>query len=243
MPTAEISLAKRLAHYIRESRKTLVITGAGVSTEAGVPDYRSASGLWRQQMESLATPEGFCDRFDEFTEFYRGRIRQLLSVEPGKTHRVLADWQRRGLVHGLVTQNVDGLHQRAGSEVIALHGNIMDIRCVGCGKGATPQEYLAEARCGCGGKRRPGVILFGEGLPKDAWARAATIAKEADVLLVIGSSLQVSPANVLPGMAKSTSYGIIINREPTAVDEAFDYAIHEDAAPILERIDQQLQRL
>jgi NAD-dependent deacetylase len=233
---------KRLAHYIKHVDKVLVITGAGVSTEAGVPDFRSATGLWQQQLEELGTPEGLRDRFDEFTAFYQGRIRQLQSVKPGRTHEILAEWQRRGIVDAIITQNVDGLHQRAGSHVVAMHGDIMAIACDKCLTPCSVDEYFASPRCACGSSRRPGVVLFGEVIPDEKWREASRLTSEADTILVLGSSLAVAPVNLLPGMARSAVCSILINREPTRVDEAFDWTIHAEVGEVLETLDAALKQ-
>ena len=195
-----------LARLLAAHRRAVVFTGAGMSTESGLPDFRSNGGLWKQnrRFEELASREALESAYDEHVEFYRWRIEMLAAHAPNDGHRVVADWQRRGLVSTVVTQNVDGFHARAGAtEVLELHGTLTTVRCNRCGGERPAAEFLEAAglACECGGKRRPGVVLFGEALP-EATLHAAWLASErAPLFLVLGSSLAVSPANLLPKAA------------------------------------------
>lgn len=234
---------RRISNWIVNGRYVVVLTGAGVSTDCGLPDFRSARGMWKHYPEELASRDGMSNAFDEFTHFYRHRVTQLDQHGPCLVHHILAKWQKRGYIKALITQNVDGFHQEAGSQVIALHGNLNEVRCDTCSKEVSSDVYLTEGqeRCDCGGPRRPGVVLFGEALSKEAIERATSEAKKADLFLVLGSSLEVSPANLLPGIAQSVGSSlVIINAEPTKVDDAFDFAIHANLGDTLETLDKMI---
>lgn len=232
-----------LARWLRESRLTAVFTGAGMSTESGLPDFRSAGGLWKQsrRFEELASTSALQHDFPEFVEFYRWRIQMLQGVEPHAGHRRIAEWQREGRVQALITQNVDGLHAHAGStEVLELHGSLQVIRCQRCGTEANSERFLTDEgiHCArCGGKMRPGVVLFGEALPEDALRKAQDASERADLFLVLGSSLQVSPANYFPQVAKAQGAKLVIlNREPTALDALADLRLDGTIGETLERL-------
>ncbi|MNK53516.1 NAD-dependent protein deacetylase [compost metagenome] len=232
-----------LARWLRESRLTAVFTGAGMSTESGLPDFRSAGGLWKQsrRFEELASTSALQHDFPEFVEFYRWRIQMLQGVEPHAGHRRIAEWQREGRVQALITQNVDGLHAHAGStEVLELHGSLRVIRCQRCGTEANSERFLTDEgiHCArCGGKMRPGVVLFGEALPEDALRKAQDASERADLFLVLGSSLQVSPANYFPQVAKAQGAKLVIlNREPTALDALADLRLDGTIGETLERL-------
>src|SRR4051812_14533163 len=165
-PTAE------LARLLAAHRRAVVFTGAGMSTESGVPDFRSNGGLWKQsrRFEELASRAALETDYDEHVAFYRWRIEMLAGHEPNDGHRVVADWQRRGRVGTIVTQNVDGFHTRAGAKgVLELHGTLANVRCDSCREERPAAAFLEAAglACACGGKMRPGVVLFGEALPTE----------------------------------------------------------------------------
>lgn len=214
-----------------------------MSTESGLPDFRSAGGLWKQsrRFEELASISALTHDFPEFVEFYRWRIRMLQGVEPHAGHRRIAEWQRQGRVHALITQNVDGLHTRTGSpEVIELHGSLRRIRCQRCGAEADSERFLTDEgiHCErCGGKMRPGVVLFGEALPEDALRKAQEASERAELFIALGSSLQVSPANFFPQVAKSQGARLVIlNQGPTALDALADLRLDGMIGESLERL-------
>ena len=160
---------ERLREWLLSSNNTVILTGAGMSTESGVPDFRSASGWWKQMdPRTVATTEALTDHYSLFHEFYKTRIENLEKVAPHEGHHILADWERRGLVSLIATQNVDGFHQLAGSQSVEeLHGSIRSIRCHRCQRAAVMASFLNKASCAhCGGKLRPNVVLFGESLPQ-----------------------------------------------------------------------------
>jgi NAD-dependent deacetylase len=217
--------AAALGALIRECQPCVVLTGAGISTESGIPDFRSPKGIWADvDPFEVASIEAFRRDPERVWDFYRRRIRTLLEAEPNPGHYALAELERRGLVDGVVTQNIDTLHTRAGSrEVIEVHGSIRSARCLNCGFEASLDDVLAQLQnrpaplCeSCAGTLKPGVVLFGELLPLDAMERATDLARRAKLMLVIGSSLEVWPVAGLPLEARSVA---IVNRGPTALDD------------------------
>ena len=193
-----------LARLLAGAEHAVVLTGAGVSTESGIPDFRSAGGLWERydpfEVASMAT---FVSDPSRFWEFHRPRIEMLSAVDPNPAHEALAELERRGIVKALVTQNIDRLHARAGSaDPIEVHGALDRGTCIRCETRIEIEELVARAdaaedgvpRCeACGFQMKSGVILFGEAMPAQAIDAAYAQAEAADVMLVIGSSLQVAP--------------------------------------------------
>ncbi|OKO89943.1 NAD-dependent deacylase [Geobacillus proteiniphilus] len=235
-----------IASWLAASRRTVVLTGAGMSTESGLPDFRSPrTGLWaRFNPSELATIDALYHRRESFVEFYQYRIRTLQQCQPHDGHRLLADWERRGIVQTIVTQNVDGFHQEAGSRrVIELHGSLRTVHCQQCGQQKPSFAYLhGVLTCECGGVLRPSVVLFGEPLPEKTIDQAWEAARQADLFVVLGSSLQVSPANQLPLVAKrSGAKLVIINWEPTELDDLADAVIHQrKIGEVLNELNEQL---
>jgi NAD-dependent protein deacetylase/lipoamidase len=220
-----VSTAAALAALIRERQPCVVLTGAGVSTESGIPDFRSDSGIWAEvDPFEVASIEAFRRDPEKVWGFYRGRIGSLLEAEPNRAHHALAELERLGLVQALVTQNIDTLHTRAGSrEVIEVHGSIRSALCLRClwTEGADDLLRQLEGRTAplcvqCGQVLKPGVTLFGELLPADAIERATELARAAALMLVVGSSLEVWPVAGLPLEARAIA---IVNRGPTALDD------------------------
>jgi NAD-dependent deacetylase len=211
-----------LATLLRERQPCVVLTGAGISTESGIPDFRSPSGIWAQYdpME-YATIDAFRRDPVKVWEFYLLRLGALARAEPNEGHRALAKLERRGVVQAVVTQNIDGLHQRAGSKnVIEVHGSIRTASCLECGE-RVPLEPVTEApRCPrCGAIVKPDVVMFGELLPLDAIDRAIELAQQAGLLLVVGSSLEVYPVAGLPQETVSAGGALaIVNRTATPFD-------------------------
>ncbi|QQK75986.1 NAD-dependent protein deacylase [Salicibibacter cibarius] len=198
----------------RHPKRLAILTGAGMSTESGVPDFRSQTGLWaKHDPMQTATVQALEDRYDHFHAFYGNRLESLQFIEPHSGHAIITEWQKKGIVSVIATQNVDRLHQKSGSENVAeLHGNLREFSCHDCGKAAKQEDFIAKKHCHrCGGKLRPNIVLFGEQLPMQAWEYAARYIRESDVLLVVGTSLQVAPVNQLPELAPGES--IYINEE------------------------------
>lgn len=214
-----------LAALLREHQPCVVLTGAGMSTESGIPDFRSASGIWAEvDPFEVASIQAFRRDPERVWAFYRTRIHSLLSARPNAGHHALAELERRELVQAVVTQNIDTLHTRAGSrEVVEVHGSIRSAVCPGCHWTSDVESVLAQLErepapiCAhCGEILKPGVTLFGELLPPLAIERATELARSAALVLVVGSSLEVWPVAGLPLEARAFA---IVNRGPTALDE------------------------
>jgi NAD-dependent deacetylase len=199
---------ERLAELIGRSRRAVALTGAGVSVPSGIPDFRTLeTGLWAKvdPME-VAHISVFEREPERFWSYYRPRFQALGDKEPNRAHEALAELERRGLIEGVITQNIDRLHRAAGSEnVIEVHGSIETSSCLECGAvfGLDAVDDLFDERgvaicASCGGAVKPDVVLFGELLPKEAIARATELAEEADLMLCVGSSLAVHPVAGLP---------------------------------------------
>jgi len=216
------------------SSKIAVLTGAGVSAESGIPTFRSNGGYWRQyRFEDLATPEGFARDPKFVWTWYEERRRAIAAARPNAGHEALAEMERRVPAFTLITQNVDGLHDLAGSKnVIKLHGDIWTVRCLKCGKERVERAELNDLPpwCACGGMLRPGVVWFGEELPDGAMERAAAAVRTSDVLIVAGTSAQVYPAAGLIRLAATT---IEINPEETAFSGDVTLSIRGTSAEVL----------
>ncbi len=223
---------------LKQARSPVVLTGAGVSAESGVPTFRGAAGLWRQfRAEELATPQAFARDPQLVWEWYDWRRGLIASVKPNPGHYALAELERRSPQFTLVTQNVDGLHQQAGSRsVLEIHGSIWKLRCTVCRR-----EWLDRGvplalppHCQCGGLARPGVVWFRENLPAKTWTEAERAAKCCDVFLVIGTSAVVYPAASLVPLAHAAGAKIIeINLEPTPLSGLVDCCLAGSAGQIL----------
>jgi NAD-dependent deacetylase len=205
---------------LRGAKLAVALTGAGVSVESGIPDFRSAGGLWeRYPPEEHGTIEAFHAEPERFWRFYRELLRVVGDARPNPGHLALARLERLGVLAAVITQNVDGLHQAAGSsEVIELHGGPDALVCLACG--ARRRERLAALtaapRCACGATLKPDVVLFGEELPRAALARAQELASRCDVMLVVGTSAMVHPAATLPRRAFEAGATLCeLNLEPT----------------------------
>jgi len=239
----------RVGHAIARARHLTVLTGAGMSAASGVPTFRGAGGLWRTfRAEDLATPQAFSRDPTMVWEWYDWRRQQIAACAPNAGHRVLARWSAERTGMQVVTQNVDGLHERAGTRhVLRLHGSIWHVRCLrSCAHGA-PREVLdvpltpLPPRCGCGAPLRPDVVWFGEPLDQRTWSAAERAASRADVLLSIGTSSQVYPAAALIPLARAAGAFVVeINPEPSAGDVDERLALPADEA--LTRLDEHLSR-
>lgn len=214
-----------LAGLLRERQPCVVLTGAGVSTESGIPDFRSATGIWTEvDPFEVASIQAFRRDPERVWAFYRQRIHVLLDAEPNPGHHALADLERRGLVAAVITQNIDTLHTRAGSrEVVEVHGSIRSAMCPHCLWTEDAEDVLAQLEqrpapvcVQCGRILKPGVTLFGELLPVDAIERATELARSAELMLVVGSSLEVWPVAGLPLESRAFA---VVNRGATALDE------------------------
>ncbi|MFX3627779.1 MAG: NAD-dependent deacetylase [Ectobacillus sp.] len=232
-----------LADWIANSVYTVVLTGAGMSTESGVPDFRSQRGLWTKYDPFTVSHIDTLEKdYGAFQEFYSYRMRELKKVKPNAGHRVLARWQKHDIVKYLATQNVENLHQRAGSVNVAhLHGGLEMIRCHICHSAASKEAFIEKELCmACGGQLRPDIVLFGEPLPQDIWHAAFQEIEKSDLLLIIGTSLQVAPVNQLPRAAGGRV--ALINLDETPFDSEFDLVIRGKAAEVLLETDKLLRQ-
>jgi NAD-dependent deacetylase len=217
-----------LAALIAERQPCVVLTGAGVSTESGIPDFRSAGGIWaRYDPMEYATIDAFRRDPVKVWDFYARRLGVLAEAAPNAGHRAIAELERRGLVRAVVTQNIDTLHSRAGShDVVEVHGSIRRHVCLACGGEETLAAVVAQLETKpapectrCGAILKPGVVMFGELLPGAAFERAEALADEAALLLAVGSTLEVWPVAGLPERAIAAGGALaIVNRGPTALD-------------------------
>ena len=217
-----------------------------MSTESGLPDFRSAkTGLWEKEDPALiASTEALNRDVEKFFHFYRKRVLGVKDCKPHKGHEILAKWEKDGLIQSIITQNVDGFHSVAGSEnVMELHGTLQKVHCQSCKKEYGNDMYESEHfYCTCGGKLRPSVVLFGEELPEEAFMQAVQESEKADLFIVLGSSLTVTPANQFPLIAKDNGAKLlIVNMEPTHFDDYADIVINDrKIGELLAEIDSHL---
>ncbi|MGB9605109.1 MAG: SIR2 family NAD-dependent protein deacylase [Bryobacteraceae bacterium] len=225
--------------WLRAARSMAVLTGAGISAESGVPTFRGPGGLWRQyRPEDLATPEAFRRNPRLVWEWYDWRRQRIAQARPHAGHEALVRLERAKPRFALITQNVDGLHERAGSQrVIKLHGDIWTVRCLACGRERRDERVpLPEIppRCECGGLLRPGVVWFGESLPPGAWEQAEDAVRNCELLLVIGTSAVVYPAAGLIPLAQACGARVIeVNPEETPFSARLDCSLRGPAGQIL----------
>lgn len=237
--------AEWLAEVITTGR-VVFFSGAGMSTESGLKDFRSRDGLWSQYDPTrLASVSALESDYDLFRKFYISRLLIPESVRPNIGHVMIAKWESNGWVSGVITQNVDRLHQKAGSiKVAELHGSLEPVRCHSCGRTHNQENFVAGHRCICGGRLRPGVVLFGETLPAEPFEHAERWSNECSAIIALGSSLTVSPANYFPQQAKSRGAKlVIINRDETSLDSAADLVVHDGIGAYLEKVDGCISRL
>lgn len=232
-------MLEQARQWLQTARSVTVLTGAGISAESGVPTFRGPGGLWRQyRPEELATPEAFRRDPRLVWEWYDWRRRRIAEARPNAGHEALVRLEALRPRFTLITQNVDGLHDRAGSRrVLKLHGDIWMVRCLGCGRERRDERVpLPELppRCDCGGLLRPGVVWFGEALPPGAWDEAEAAARAAEVFLVVGTSAVVYPAAGLIPLAQASGARVIeVNLEETPFSSHLDCSLRGLAGEIL----------
>jgi NAD-dependent deacetylase len=242
--------APDLAALIRSRQPCVALTGAGVSTESGIPDFRSPTGIWaKYDPMEYATIQAFEGDPEKVWSFYALRFHALAEAEPNDAHRALAELEAHGLVRAVVTQNIDLLHERAGTrELVEVHGSIRSCICRGCGAtyGLEHVRRLLDGgsapRCeACGTILKPNVVMFGELLPFDAIDRAYTLAREASLLLVVGSTLEVAPVSLLPWeTVRAGGRVAIVNVGPTAFDDQAEMKVEGKAGQVLSAVAAQL---
>ena len=222
---------------LKEAQKIVFVTGAGISQESGIPTFRGKDGLWRNHdAMKLATIDAFYENPKLVWEWYNERRRNIFSVEPNLGHKAIVELEKFVKVVTL-TQNIDGLHQRAGStKVLELHGSIIEIKCTVCEfKNKILTEFTnTPPLCKCGNILRPNVVWFGEPLPQDIWQEAMTHASKCDVMVIVGTSLVVSPANTLPLYAKQNNAFLIeLNPEETMMSYDMDLSVRSTSVMAL----------
>ena len=237
------SRLEELAEILRLKPRVAVLTGSGISAESGIPTFRGKDGLWREfRAEELATPQAFYRDPRLVWEWYNWRRGIIGTKEPHAGHRVLARWEGLFPHFILITQNVDGLHRKAGSNsILELHGNIWEMRCTQEGtvieNHETPLKEIPP-HCACRALLRPNVVWFGEALPSETLEMAYAASASCEVMFVIGTSAYVQPAATLPLMAAERGAKIIeINPEPTPLSPSADFAFQARAGEVLPALD------
>ena len=246
--TPAIADLRRAAGLLRTAQHAVALTGAGLSTPSGIPDFRSpGSGLW-EHYDSMAVASLIAFRYnpDRFYEWVRPLALRILNAEPNAAHRALARLEAAGLIIGVVTQNIDDLHHRAGSvHVLEIHGHLRQATCVSCYRLFPLQEFLPDflssgktPHCPrCGAILKPNVVLYGEQLPLQVVHQAQAWMDSSDLVLVIGSSLEVTPAAAFPLRALDAgAHLIIVNHEPTYLDERADLIFRQCVTEVLPRL-------
>jgi len=246
-------LINKAAEYIISSQYAIALTGAGISTESGIPDFRGQNGLWRRINPYYATYTYFIEDPEGFWKLYLTFVRSFREAEPNPAHIGLARLEKLNLLKVIITQNIDGLHQKAGSRnVIELHGNLRTISCTRCGYKYTYDEVFSiieesslPPRCKvCNGILKPDVVLFGEPLPYTEISKAYEEASKADLILVLGSSLTVYPAAYIPETVKMHGGKvIIINMEPTEKDHIAEILINAKVGEVVPRLVESIENM
>ena len=236
--------SREIRGFITAAERMVAFTGAGISAESGIPTYRGAGGVWTQyDPGKYANIDYFLEDPSYYWNFFRDvRYPVLKQAAPNAAHRALAELEARGPLRAVITQNIDGLHQAAGSrQVLELHGNTRRILCLGCGRAHTLDEVYGQTHermppvcSSCAGMLKPDVVFFGEALPEEVLAQAVRETQTCDLYLVVGSSLVVQPAATLPALAtRSGARLIIVNKDPTPLDAIADLVVREAATEAL----------
>jgi NAD-dependent deacetylase len=239
-----VAISNKLKCLLVPSTNVVVFTGAGVSSDSGVPTFRGKDGLWNEfNVQELATPQAFAATPVRVWEWYRWRMELISKVDPNAGHRVISWMEGFFSEFTLVTQNVDGLHDRAGNrQIFKLHGDLWEVRCVRCKKtsklASVPSPPLPPI-CECGGALRPGVVWFGELLPEQEFSRSVAATEHCQLFFSVGTSAEVYPAAQLPMIAKEKgAYVVEINIEPSALADKADEVLIGKAGEVLPLIQQ-----
>jgi len=232
---------------LKAAKKIVFVTGAGMSQESGIPTFRGKNGFWKNyDPMKIATIDAFYENPKLVWEWYEDRRRNIVAAQPNPGHKAIAELERYKDVI-ILTQNIDGLHQRAGStKVLELHGSIIRIKCTAC----SFQDYIVSSfdtlppLCKCGKILRPDVVWFGEPLPKDVWSEAILYANSCDVMIIAGTSLLVFPANTLPLYARQNSALLIeINPEDTMMSVDMNLTIRGTSSNIIPKLTKVFSKL
>ncbi|MBW1735979.1 MAG: NAD-dependent deacylase [Deltaproteobacteria bacterium] len=242
-------LIQRAAKAVTDSKMTLALTGAGISVESGIPDFRSAGGLWSKYDPAeyatitsfMANPEKVWNMLSEMDELVAG-------AKPNRAHISMGELEKLGYLHCIITQNIDNLHQAGGARnVIEYHGNSSTLSCLWCHRKYRAEEKRGETppRCECGKVLKPDVVFFGEAIPPDALNRSFQLASSAEALLIVGTSALVSPANTIPSIAKQAGATIIeINKERTHLtDSITDIFLQGEAGKVVSDLLEEVKRI
>jgi NAD-dependent deacetylase len=250
---ATITAIEDAAELFRKAKRAVALTGAGISTPSGIPDFRSeGTGLWsREEPMEVASLSTFRTSPERFFRWFHPLASQIVNARPNAAHIALAELENRGYLQTIVTQNIDALHQKAGSKcVVEMHGTWRTVSCTECFKqfdsGPLLQPYIEEKKMplcpSCNGILKPDVILFGEQLPRSPWMEAQRAARQCDLMLVAGSSLEVLPVAGLPMQALDRgAHLIILNNTPTYLNVRADVVILGNVATILPEIVKRTQ--
>lgn len=237
--------------WVATAKRVVVLTGAGISTESGIADFRGPNGLWTRdpEAEKLSDIRYYLADADVRRKAWQKRLSNpAWTAEPNAGHHAIVELEQRGRLHALITQNIDGLHQKAGSSaerIIEVHGTMREVLCWDCGRRGPMPPVLDRVRAGeldpacaeCGGILKSATILFGEGLSPGVMERALQVATEADLMIAVGSSLQVYPvAGVVPAAKAAGARLVILNAEPTPFDQLADAVLHHSIGTTLPRL-------
>ena len=246
-----MSKSQEIADCLSRSENAIAFTGAGISTESGIPDFRSPGGIWANSKPVYI--QEFLASADSRYEYWRQKSvshSDFKNSQPNAGHQVLSKWQNAGRLQAVITQNIDGLHQDAGSDkVLELHGTARKIMCFGCdarfGADEMIEKFLADDQVptcpACGGLLKHATVSFGQQLPEDVLEEAIQLSSTADLYFAMGSSLVVEPAASLPRLAKQNGANlVIINRDETPQDDLADWVIHTSIGEALKAIDECL---
>lgn len=237
--------------WIRAAEKVVALTGAGISTDSGIPDFRGPQGLWTKnpQAEKMATLQHYMGDPEVRKRAWKSRLEQLAGErQPNRGHLALVELERSGKLHALLTQNVDGLHQAAGSDrarIVEIHGTMREVKCMDCGERAPMERALARVRAGeedpacrsCGGILKSATISFGQSLVQEDLARADHAARTCDLMLAVGTTLAVYPiAGVVPIAKRNGARVVILNAEPTEMDHIADVVLRGSISEVLPQL-------
>ena len=237
------AMIKEVAALLRQADSAMALTGAGISVESGIPAFRGAQGLWeRYDPIEYASIEAFRSDPGKVWDMLKEMQELVMSAQPNPAHQSLARLEKLGCLSSVVTQNIDGLHQAAGSRhVVEFHGSGRQLHCLECERQVRPSELMIQElppRCGCGGVVRPNVVFFGEPIPERAAMTAFALASDCQVMLVVGTSAVVAPASQLPVLAKRAGAKVVeINLEPSPLSQGVsDYLFQASASQVLPKL-------